>query len=491
MTRPPDLPLSAVRSTYDAIVIGSGAGGATLTWKLAKAGLKVLLVEAGGWHDLGSPAPGAPADRLDAIGLDGAISFVGGQTKFYGAALYRLRESDFQAVQHEAGVSPAWPISYDDLEPYYAEGEALYRVHGAAEGDPSEPPRSGPYPHPPLPHDPLVGRVIERLAATGTPVAAIPKGLDYGPGRPCTLCSNCDAFVCRVNAKMDAELAAVRPALATGNVDLLTHTNALKVETDASGKRATGIVLEQGGVEKRVSAPVVCVCAGLERTLLLLRRSRTDQHREGLGNHSGRLGRFVAGHTTRVCVPLVSFAPLGARHTKTFAINAFYEGDADWPYPMGVIQVAGQYPLGETGFFLKRAAVEFVAQRSLICFYMTEALPTAESGFVFEGDEIGAQIPPLHNWKTFARLRRLTSQVFGRAGYPVLHPKRDPLLWHPTGGAVMGDDPAHSVTDSNCQVHGVEGLYVVNASVLPSAGAVNTGLTIIALALRAGDAIAR
>lgn len=487
-----ELRLADVESSYDAVVVGSGMGGGVLTLKLARAGMNVLLVEKGGLLDLAPPAPGEPIGRyMYGMMTDEArLSFVGGETKFYGAALYRFRESDFAAVEHEAGVSPQWPISYADLEPYYAEAEELLCVHGSPAGDPSEPSRSAPYPHPPLPHDPKVAAIVARLEAAGMQVAAIPRGIDYGPGRPCVLCPTCDVYACRLGAKMDAETAAIRPALATGNVDLLTQAECLGVLTDAAGTRASGVLLRQGGEEKRVLAPVVAVCAGLEQSVLLLRRSRNAAHPEGLGNHAGMLGRGVAGHTTSVMFALVSASEFGARHTKTFAINSYYEGAPDWPYPIGVVQAGGQIPIWEGVSRLKRVPVEIVAKRSLVCFYMNEALPTPRTGYVFEGDAIAGETPPLQNARSFARLRKLAAASFTRAGYPVLPARLKPSLWHKTGGAVMGADPASSVTDTTGQAHGIAGLYVAGAAVLPTAGAVNTGLTIAALALRTGAAIA-
>jgi choline dehydrogenase-like flavoprotein len=487
-----EIRLDQAKPSYDAVVIGTGLGGATLALKLARSGMRVLAVERGGFMDGGPRNAGEPVGRYlyDLLGADEEIEAVGGQTKFYGAALYRLRESDFREVQHEAGVSPAWPIAYADLEPHYAEAEALYRVHGSEHGDPSEPPRTSAYPHPPLPHDPLVAKVVRRLQRAGAQVAAIPRGLDYGQERPCVLCPTCDVHLCRLDAKMDAEIAAIRPALATGNLDLLTKTECARVVLDASGKRADGVVLVQNGAERRVTAPIVAVCAGQKGSVELLSRSRAAAHAEGLGNQGGALGRYLAGHITGVMFPLVSAAPIGARHTKTFAINAHYEPSSDWPYPMGVLQVAGQIPFWRETGRLKRPFVKAVAERSLMCFAMTEALPTRDSGFSFEGDRIAGEMPPAVNATTFARLNRVCAGMFWRAGYPVVPAMRAPQLWHKTGGAVMGADPAHSVVDASCQVHGVTGVYVVDASVLPSAGAVNTGLTIAALALRAGASIA-
>ena len=188
--------------------------------------------------------------------------------------------------------------------------------------------------------------------------------------------------------------------------------------------------------------------------------------------------------------PIVSWRKLGSRHTKTIGINNFYGPSADWPYPTGVIQIAGQMPIWEGANRLMRPIVKAVATRSLTCFYMTEAVPTREAGIVFDGDTLARTVPPPLNAKTFARLRTLAVKAFRKAGYPVI-PRNRSDLWHEVGTARMGSDPGSSVTDANCMVHGIEGLYVADASALPSAGAVNTGLTIVALALRTGDIIAR
>jgi choline dehydrogenase-like flavoprotein len=474
-----------VNGSYDAVVLGSGAGGSSLAYRLASEGLRVLVVERGG------PAPKDKADRYlyhQLTTSSDPVSFVGGATKYYGASLYRMRESDFREVRHEAGVSPAWPISYADLEPYYVAAERLFRVHGAPDGDPSEPPRSAPFPHPPIPHDPRVAKVVARLQATGSQIAAIPRGLDYGPGGKCVLCAGCDAHLCAFDAKMDAETAALRPALETGNVELATGAECLRVLTSESGEQVTGVLLRRDGVERVVAADVVAVACGIPGSAALLRRSRSEKHPEGVGANYGVLGRYLAGHSSGVIFPLMGPRSIWDRHTKTFAINTFHDGAPGWPWPGGVIQVAGQAPFWEGASRLMRPLVQLVAHHSLAVFYMTEALPTAESGLVFDGDEIKARVPPLHNAKTFAHLRGLATRAFQRAGYPVIATRRNDL-WHEVGTARFGPDPKTSVTDLDCQVHGVSGLYVVDASVLPTAGTVNTGLTIIALALRTGDAI--
>lgn len=486
----PQASLASDEEFWDAVVIGSGAGGSSIALRLGQSGRRVLVVERG---DFLKPAPGSvPQGRYIYHVIKDAnspLSVVGGQTKFYGAALYRMRESDFRGIRRAGGQSPAWPISYADLEPFYGEAEEVYKVHGAVGDDPSEPPRSSAYPHPPLPHHPLVERMIERLAQSGTRVSSIPRALDFGPDGKCVLCAECDAYYCPFDAKLDAEIAALRPALATGNVRILTNAECLRIETDLAGTRATGVLLRTREGSKRVHAGTVVVSAGFRETAPLLRRSRTGQHRHGLGNQGGALGRYYSGHSVGYLFPMMGIRKLPPIHSKTMAINAFHDGAPDFPYPLGIIQMAGQMPFWELSSGLMRLAAKFVGQRSLTCFYSTEALPTPDSGLVFEGDEVAAIIQPRHDLAAFSKLRRLAVQTFQKAGYPVIARKRPPYLWQETGTACMGEDPAHSVVDPNCQVHGVKDLYVVDQTVLPSAGTVNTALTVTALALRAGDHI--
>lgn len=475
----------------DAVIIGSGAGGATAAWRLARHGLRVMLIERGArlhpdpgaasvgrylYHELRDPA--------------GALAYVGGATKFYGAALYRFRESDFACVAHESGVSPAWPFGYAELAPYYAEAEQLYRVHGAVGDDPTEPPRAAAYPHPALPQHPIMGAFADGLRRAGVHPSPIPRGLDFGPEGRCVLCATCDAHYCQRDAKWDAETAALAAAAGLPNFTLRSETECVQIRTDAAGRRVTGVRLRDAGGECHIRAGRVIVSAGLPGSALLLRRSRNAAHPEGLGNHAGALGRHLGGHAVGMVFPLLSRRPLPAFHSKDFAVHDFYHGAPDWAFPLGVIQTGGQTPFWETAPRWQRRAAEWIGRRSLICFTMGEALPTAASGFGFEGDAMGPRTAPQYNLRSFEKLRAITVALFRRAGYRSIARRRAPYLWHETGTARMGDDPANSVVDRHCEVHGIAGLYVVDASVLPSAGAVNTGLTIMALALRAADHIA-
>ncbi|MFT3907591.1 MAG: GMC family oxidoreductase [Steroidobacteraceae bacterium] len=477
---------------YDAIVIGSGPGGSAVAHRLAHAGRKVLVVERGELFAPTTPAaPGVVGHYLyDLIAMgESPARFVGGQSKFFGAAMYRMRASDFLATQHEAGISPAWPFDYAALEPYYCAAERLYRVHGDPAGDPTEPPRSQPLPFGPLPHSAVVAPCVQRLQAAGHVVSAIPRGVDYGPQGRCTLCSTCDAYACSLDAKMDAESATLRPALLTGNVELALQSECLRIVTDASGSRAIGAMIRRHGTNQLIEAGRIVVAAGLPGSMQLLWQSRTARHPAGLGNAHGNLGRYLGGHWTGMIFPLLSWRAQPANHTKTFSINNHYDGMPDWPWPLGVIQVAGQMPYWRFSSRLMRLPARLLAQRSLLCFYMIEAVPGADSGHVVTAEGIAAKTEPRLSKRTFDSARQRAAATFRSAGYRVIARNNPPTLWHQVGTARMGEDPRTSVCNADCAVHDIPNLHVVDASVLPSAGAVNTCLTIVAVALKAADAM--
>lgn len=389
---------------FDAVVIGSGAGGSSLCYQLAQHGCRVLLIERGDFLASDRTNSSDPIGRyvFDVVDdRDDASGFVGGETKFYGSALYRMREGDFDAVEHENGVSPAWPISYFDLEPFYERAELLYKVHGSVGGDASEPFRAQSFPHPPIPHAAVVAHLVGRIERSGTRVSAVPRGLDYGPEGKCVLCPTCDGYYCQIDAKMDAEIAALRPALATRNVTLLTKTICTRVLTSTDGTQATGVLIRRLGRVQEIRASIVAVCAGLKNSAKLLRRSRSDKHPQGLGNSGGCLGRYLAGHSTGLIFPFMGLRQVPSAHTKTFAINDYYNRTPLWPYPLGVIQIAGQVPFWQDLPKMIRPFAHLFATRTLTCFYMTEALPSRDSGFEFDGDDIVNRKPPVQNLGCF------------------------------------------------------------------------------------------
>ena len=463
-------------ASYDAIVVGTGIGGSTFAYALAKRGLNVAVVERGDYF--------RPAIK-DLAPLHvhnfSKLSVIGGQTKAFGAAMYRLREVDFKAVEMESGVSPAWPITYADLEPHYCEAEKLFRVHGSSEGDATEPPRSAPWPHAPIPHQGPVVELVQRVSErAGIPVSYIPRAVDYDPehGGKCVLCRHCDAYYCPRDAKMDAEVAALRPAVETGRVTVLTKTECLRILTTPDGKKVTGLQVRKDGKELTLLTGLVGLGCGLRETPVILWRSRSSQHPQGLANGSGALGRYWASHTQGWVMPIKLGVQKKTFHMKTFAINGFYD--------LGVIQAAGSIePIGISRRYRYFAA--FALRHSFQAFVMSEALPTKESGFTLSDDGAKTRAEPTKNAKTFKKLRRQAAKLFRRAGYFTISPPLE-ANFHNVGTARMGSDPADSVVNSYGKAHDVDGLFLVDSTVLPTSGAVNSGLTIAAVALRAATA---
>jgi choline dehydrogenase-like flavoprotein len=470
----------------DAIVIGTGIGGSSFAYGLSQQGLSVTVIDRGESirHDTRDLSP-VHVYRF------GEKPYIGGLSKFYGASMYRLRELDFLPVEMEVGISPGWPISYRDLEPYYGAAERLYKVHGSSQQDATEPPRSTPWPHDPIPHQGPVKDLVERLTnRAGVQVSYIPRALDYDPirGGRCVLCRHCDAYFCPRDAKVDSEIGALRPAIGTGLVHLLPGTTCQRILTSPNGRRAVGVRVKRNGDEFTIHARVVAVSCGIMGTPVMLWQSRNDHHPNGLANGSGTLGRNFTAHTQGWLFALKPGVQRTPFHQKTFAIHAFYESAPDWPYPTGVIQAAGYIePLGMSRRYRPFAAA--LLHNSFQMFAMTEGVPGPETGFQLSDSGATLMNPPRQNIKTFRTLRRHAKRLLRAAGYPVFAPGVYDTRWHGVGTARMGTDPATSVIDPNCQAHDVEGLYVVDASALVSPGAVNTGLTIAANALRIADHI--
>ncbi|MFZ5890211.1 MAG: FAD-dependent oxidoreductase [Myxococcota bacterium] len=461
------------RTSFDAVIIGTGVGGSTFAYGLAKRGLNVAVVERGDYYK-----PETKNFAPVHVHYFQKLMVIGGQTKAYGAAMYRFRERDFQAVEMEAGVSPAWPINYSDLEPFYCEAEKLFKVHGSSAHDPTEPPRSQPWPYAPIPHQGPARELVQRVSErAGVPVSHIPRAIDYDPdnGGKCVLCRHCDAYYCPRDAKLDAEVGALRPAVETGRVTVLTNTECLRVLTTPDGKRVTGVQLRRGGEEFTLNTGIVASGCGLRETPLLFWRSRTSQHPKGLANGSGALGRNWAAHTQGWVFPIQLGVQKEEWHQKTFAINSFYES--------GVIQAAGNIePIGMSRRY--RYVVDPLIKNSFQTFVMTEALPSLQTGYALSDDGAKTIGEPISNKQTFKKLRKKAASIFRAAGYTVFVPPQL-SIFHSVGTARMGSDPATSVVNGDCKAHDIDGLFVVDSCALPTSGALNSGLTVAAVALRA------
>lgn len=510
---------------YDVIIIGTGAGGGTLAAKLAPSGKRILLLERGdyvprekdNWSSRVVNVEGKYNTQETWRDKDGkelhphTNYYVGGNTKFYGAALFRLRKQDFGEVRHYGGVSPAWPISYDELEPYYTQAERMYHVHGARGEDPTDPPASAPYPHPPVSHEPRIQHLHDDLAALGLKPFHVPLGiqLDENNARksPCIRCNTCDGFPCLVHAKADAQICGVDPALQHANVTLVTGARVERIETDATGREVREVVVERDGAEERYRGAIVVVACGAINSAALLLRSRSDKHPRGLANGSDVVGRHYMGHINSVQMA-ISKCPNTTVFQKTLGINDFYGPSSDWDYPMGHISFVGKLD-GDT---LSAGAppltpgwtLEKMARHSLDFWLTSEDLPDPDNRVTLDADgRIVLSYTPNNeegHKRLIAKLKNLMKQTTRCAAHghdchqgllarSLWVGQRIPLagVAHQCGTVRFGNDPRTSALNADCKAHELDNLYVVDASFFPSSGAVNPALTIMANALRVGD----
>jgi choline dehydrogenase-like flavoprotein len=507
--------------SYDVIVIGSGAGGGTLAHRLAPSGKRILLLERGGWlpRELENWLAQSvfvenryvsPETWYDASGKPFQPQvhyFVGGATKLYGAALYRLRREDFGELQHQDGVSPAWPISYDELEPYYTQAEDLYQVHGARGEDPTEPAASGDYPHPAVSHEPRIQQLSDDLAAAGYRPFHAPCGILLDETNPpystCVRCPNCDGFPCVLHAKSDAEVIGVRPALEYPNVTLLTDARAVKLETNAAGTEVTGVVVERDGQEETFSGGLVVVSCGAANSARLLLESASEAHPNGLANGSDQVGRNFMFHDSQAVLAL-SREENPTVYQKTLGLNDFYFGSDDFEFPLGNIQMVGksQAPMfrGEKPLETKLApqwSLERIARHAIDFWLSTEDLPSPDNRVTVGAD---GKVTLSYTETNSEARKRLYGKVKSILGELDMNPghlihrfaymkTEIPVAGcaHQAGTCRFGADPETSVLDTNCRANEVDNLYVVDTSFFPSIGAVNPALTAMANALRVGD----
>ena len=487
----------------DIVVVGTGAGGASAAWALRETGARVLVVEMGDW------LPKEPANwdaaqvhlkrryKSDEVWVDdqsthwfhpGLHDYVGGNTKVFGAALPRFRVTDFTAVEHIDGTSPAWPFTYEDLEPYYDQAERLYGVHGDESLDPTAPPRSSSLPYPPIGHEPYVTDVVERLTAAGVHPSPVPLGVDRRAGGRCIRCKTCDGYPCQIDAKADAEVAALRPALAHGQIRLLRGTQVQRIETDR-GQTVTGLTCTQRGRPLRIRTPRVVLACGAARTALLMQASTGSDCENGVGNSTDQVGRHYMQH---VNTALSAFDPRRKNDVvfqKTVQVNDWYLQGEDSPYPWGNVQALGKLQwahLKGARPHISKSLLAMMAGRSMEWWVMSEDLPRPQHRVRMRPDgHVGVTWEPT-NLITHLELIRKFSSVMRSCGFPLVFHETLGIDTnsHQCGTGRMGEDPSTSVANPTGGVHGVDGLWLADSSVFVSSAAVNPALTIAALALR-------
>lgn len=486
----------------DVVVIGSGMGGGTTALALARRGVDVLVVERGSRlpREEQNWSPRAvfiehryrPAERWrDGAGrafAPGVHYVVGGNTKVYGASLPRFRERDFAAVEHLEGTSPAWPFSYRDLESYYAEAERLFGVHGTDGMDPTEPWRSGPFPHPALPHEPYVAALADRLRARGVHPAPTAMAVDRRQGGRCIRCATCDGFPCRLDAKGDAETCAVDPAVATGHCRLLTGTQVRRIVTDRTGRRVRHLVATGPDGTVSITGGKFVLSAGAVNSAVLLLASADDANPSGLSNSSGQVGRNFMMHNNAHIAAVDLNRHNDVRFAKTLAVNDWYLDGGDG-YPLGSLQLIGKVQ----GIMMKSWATHIplpvldqLARRSVEWLVMAEDLPAPGNRVTVDSSGSIVTARAARGTRTHRLLRNRAKRLLRDCGYDFIatQPFDISMNSHQCGTVVAGSDPATSVLDPWCRSHDVENLWVVDGGFFPSSAAMNPALTIASQALR-------
>lgn len=499
---------------YDIIIIGSGAGGGTLAYALASTGKKILIVERGDY---------LPREKqnwqVKAVFLEnryktkevwhnsqgkeihpGTHYFVGGNTKVYGAALFRLREREFEEVEHAGGISPAWPVKYKDFQPYYLQAEKLFYVHGQRGIDPLGPPESQPFPYKAIPNEPLIQKIYDGMQKMGLHPFPLPLGLlrneEDKEASPCIRCDTCDGFPCLVDAKADSEIACIKPALKHSNVTLLTNAKAIRLETDSSGNRVTKLEVAIQGKKEFYSADTFVVACGAVNSSALLLKSKSDKHPDGLANRSGLVGRNYMAHNNSALIAL-STTQNYTNFQKTFALNDFYFDSPDWHYPLGHIQLLGNVKSdmlkGGAPIFTPAYILTMMADHAVGWWLSSEDLPDPNNRVTLDSNgKIILDYRPNNEEghdRLVVKLKNILRALNTSFIPPICLSKRMPVdaVAHQVGTCRFGTDPTTSVLDVHCKAHDADNLYVVDGSFFPSSGAVNPGLTIIANALRVAE----
>lgn len=502
---------------YDFIIIGTGAGGGTIAHQLALAGKKILILERGTF------LPREPQNWdttevflknryhttevwKDKEGKDlhpGTGYWVGGNTKVYGAALFRLRKEDFGELRHEGGISPAWPLAYEDFEPYYTRAEQLFDVHGRRGIDPTEPPMSAEYPFPPISNEPRIQELFDGLQEKGYKPFPVPLGLKRNEANPengaCVRCGTCDGYPCLVDGKSDADVNCIRPVHLLPNVTLLTGAYVERLLTSPDGLRISEVVVtREDGKSEQFSADRVILSCGAINSAALLLRSANTLYPSGLANSSDQVGRNFMFHQAGAILSIHATKKNPSKYQKTFSVNDFYFGEPGYEFPMGNVQLIGSFHYemmrGDAPWFTPGMVLEEMADRAVPWWLTTEDLPDPENRVLWVDGKIQLNYTP-NNVKSFQRLMHRWTEVLKSVddNHVIPHEaylsKRIPLegVGHQNGTCRFGTDPKTSVLDLNCRTHDVENLYVVDGAFFPSCGAVNPSLTIIANALRVAD----
>lgn len=507
---------AAADRTYDAIVIGSGFGGAMAARVFIEAGCSVLMLERGDWVERnaeswsdGAVGPLTPHystespyhlkdDRGDT--KVGAFHCVGGPSVFYGGVAFRFRAEDFEHDPEIAGVSAArWPFTYSAIEPYYCEAERVLRVAGESGIDPTEPGRSIPYPQAPAELAPISRRIERAAQELGCRPFRLPLAINHSPSprrNGCIRCGTCDGFACAIGAKNDIATVVVRPLLQRG---LHLRPNTVVTRLIAAGGRVTEVqaVDRLSGRAVRYRADTIMLAAGALASPHIILSSGLQKL-----NPAGHVvGRYLMRHYNEVVFGVFPEPPNpGGGFHKQLGIHDFYFGHPTLSRPrgkLGGIQQLATPPVGLVKAQLPRllsAACTPWVDHITGLLVIAEDQPQYDNRVLLDSgitDRFG--LPRLHVTHRYSSrdisaggaLTNRAKAILRRAGAWAFYRHRIGTLSHAVGTVRMGLDPRTSALDRSCRFRGLENLYVVDGSVMPTSAGVNPSLTIAANALRA------
>lgn len=546
----PLVDLEGVRPRYDAVVIGSGAGGSVAAAELAESGRSVLLVESGDHPPTSELAHDHLRNARTASGLDartmwaspanprtvgdergvvlpsesrwgGNAHTVGGGTRVYGAQAWRFVPADFRMASTYGvpdGSSLAdWPIGYDDLEPYYSEAEWLLGVAGSDSDDARLVRRSAAYPMPALPMTAPGRRLADGAAAIGLTTTRVPLAINSRPfhQRPgCAACSQCVGFTCPIGAKNDADNTFVRRSVATGNVQLLRRARATRLLCDSRGM-VTRVVLAQAGRSAEVGVAEVALGAGAIESARLLLLSANDEEPDGLGNRHDQVGRHLQGHIYAGALgvftePVNDFRGPGPvlsthdfRHHNEGLVGEGMIANEFTPTPSDTYAYLLDAGLVERHGPGSKATMRSLMPRMQRVVGPVHEVTSAESRVRLDPhvtDALGLPVAHLtgglhaNDIAVQQMLSRRAAEWLRASGAAQVVPASTPSRLRPSSGqhqagtCRMGTDPVSSVTDPFGRVWGHPNLRVVDASTHVTNGGVNPVLTVFANGLRILDA---
>ena len=501
---------------FDIIIIGTGAGGGTLVDTLKDSGKNILVLERG--HFLSQEKQNW--DTIEVFSKEryhteekwkdknnddfrpGTGYWVGGNTKVYGAALYRFREKDFENVNHAGGISPEWPIKYNDLEPYYTKAEKLYEVHGKKGIDATDPYMSSEYPFPEVSHEPIIQQMHDHLFSRGYNPSYIPLGIKLNEDNTleskCIRCNTCDGFPCLLHAKADADINCIRPSIKKSNVTLVINAKVTKLITNASGNCIDQVEVEIDGKIHYYKGDIIAVACGAVNSAALFLRSANNIHKNGLANKSDQVGRNLMKHQNAAVLAFSRHSNTSS-FQKTLAVSDFYWGEKGYNFPMGHIQMMGKSNgnmlAGDAPILTPEFVLDAVAKHSIDWWLTSEDLPDLENRVQVKGENLHVNYTT-NNTDGFHRLIQRWKHLLNESGmyssildFNLSIAKEMPLaaLAHQNGTLKFGIDPTNSVLDLNCKTHEIDNLYVVDSSFFVSSSAVNPSLTIMANAIRVGE----